>query len=65
MTTIQGATLNTPLTDKLFTGQRRYGPKSGLYHYGARFYSADIGRFLQADTIVPGGGEPAGAHPVG
>jgi RHS repeat-associated protein len=48
---------DTP-TDKLFTGQRRYGAKSGIYHYGARFYSADIGRFLSADTIVPGAENP-------
>ena len=43
----------TPQTDKLFTGQRRYGAKSGIYYYGSRFYSADSGRFLQADSIVP------------
>jgi RHS repeat-associated protein len=48
----------TPQTDKLFTGQRRYGANSGIYHYGARFYSADIGRFLQPDTIVPGAENP-------
>jgi RHS repeat-associated protein len=48
----------SPQTDKLFTGQRRYGGKSGIYHYGARFYSADIGRFLSPDTIVPGAENP-------
>src|SRR5207247_9897905 len=48
----------TPPTDRLYTGQRQYGPKSGIYDYGARFYSADIGRFLQADSIVPGPGNP-------
>jgi RHS repeat-associated protein len=42
-----------PPTDRLFTGQRRYGAKSGVYDYGARFYSADIGRFLSPDSIVP------------
>ncbi|MEW6085137.1 MAG: RHS repeat-associated core domain-containing protein [Chloroflexota bacterium] len=25
----------------------------GIYHYGARFYSPKLGRFLSADTIVP------------
>ncbi len=45
-------------TDRLFTGQRRYGARSGIYHYGARFYSADIGRFLSPDSIVPGAGDP-------
>jgi RHS repeat-associated protein len=47
-----------PPTDRLFTGQRRYGPRSGIYHYGARFYSTDIGRFLQADSIVPEAANP-------
>ena len=39
-------------TDKLFTGQRQMAGL-GIYHYGARFYSSKIGRFLSADTIVP------------
>jgi len=34
----------------LFTG-RRYDNESGLYYYRARYYSADIGRFLQPDPI--------------
>jgi len=44
-------------TDKLFTGQREM---TGLdiYHYGARFYSPKLGRFLSADTIVPGAANP-------
>jgi RHS repeat-associated protein len=44
-----------PLTDKLFTGQQRES-ELGLYNYVARFYSNAVGRFPQADTIVP---EPA------
>jgi len=47
-----------PPTDRLFTGQRQYGAKSGIYYYGARFYSADIGRFLSPASIVPGAGNP-------
>ena len=46
----------TMLTDKLFTGQRDIG--LGIYHYGARFYSPKLGRFLSADTIVPGYANP-------
>jgi RHS repeat-associated protein/uncharacterized repeat protein (TIGR01451 family) len=45
-------TTGTMLTDKLFTGQREMAGL-GIYHYGARFYSPKLGRFLSADTIVP------------
>jgi RHS repeat-associated protein len=45
------------LTDKLFTGQREMAGL-GIYHYGARFYSPKLGRFLSADTIVPGYANP-------
>jgi RHS repeat-associated protein len=45
------------LTDKLFTGQREI-VELGIYHYGARFYSPKLGRFLSADTIVPGYANP-------
>ncbi len=44
-------------TDKLYTGQQRE-TEGGIYYYGARFYNADIGRFLSADSIVPGAGDP-------
>jgi len=58
----------TMLTDKLFTGQREM-TGLGIYHYGARFrvappkrsgagYSPKLGRFLSADTIVPGAANP-------
>ena len=47
----------TMLTDKLFTGQREI-TGLGIYHYGARFYSPKIGRFLSADTIVPNPFDP-------
>ena len=47
----------TIYTDRLFTGQREMAGL-GIYHYGARFYSPKIGRFLSPDTIVPGYANP-------
>jgi len=49
-------TRGASLTDFSFTGQRRDG--FGLLDYHARFYSAKLGRFISADTIVPGIGNP-------
>ncbi len=37
-----------------FTGQVDDGVKTGLMYYNARFYDPLIGRFLSADSIVPG-----------
>jgi RHS repeat-associated protein len=45
-------TTGTMFTDKLYTGQREI-TGLGIYHYGARFYSPKLGRFLSADTVVP------------
>ena len=50
-------TTGTMYTDKLFTGQRQIADL-GIYHYQARFYSPKLGRFLSADTIVPGYANP-------
>jgi RHS repeat-associated protein/uncharacterized repeat protein (TIGR01451 family) len=50
-------TTGTMFTDKLYTGQRQMADL-GIYHYGARFYSPKLGRFLSADTIVPGFANP-------
>ena len=38
------------ITDYGYTGQMREGD---IYYYGARWYDPAIGRFMQADTIVP------------
>jgi len=44
-------------TDFGYTSQRSL-PELGLMDYRARFYSPALGRFLQADTIAPGGDKP-------
>jgi len=44
-------------TDRKFTGQRR-DSGTGLLFYNARWYDPAVGRFLQADTLVPGAGDP-------
>jgi RHS repeat-associated protein len=42
---------STP-TDRKYTGQRE-DAGIGLYYYNARWYDAKLGRFAQADTIIP------------
>jgi len=44
-------------TDRRFTGQREE-TGLGCYDYGARPYAPALGRFLQADTLVPDPGNP-------
>ena len=55
-TTLTAFGASTPTTYK-FTGQR-YESSIGLYFYNSRWYDPSAGRFLQADTIVPGAGNP-------
>ena len=50
-------TTGTIPTDKLFTGQHEI-TGLGIYHYGARFYSPKLGRFLSADNIIPSYTDP-------
>jgi RHS repeat-associated protein len=44
-------------TDYQFTGQK-LDTGTGLYYYGARYYDPVVGRFISADTVVPGAGNP-------
>ncbi len=44
-------------TDRRYTGQREV-PAIGLYDYNARMYWPAVGRFVSADTVVPGPGNP-------
>jgi RHS repeat-associated protein len=49
-------------TNRLYTGQLWDGKVqdegTGLYFYNARYYDPALGRFTQADTIVPNLGNP-------
>lgn len=49
------------ITTKRFTSQYHESALpggEGLSYYGARWYDAKLGRFLSADTIVPGPANP-------
>ncbi|WP_423222642.1 RHS repeat-associated core domain-containing protein [Candidatus Amarolinea aalborgensis] len=45
-------------TLRRFTGQVLDSVGGGLYFYNARYYDPALGRFIQADTIVPQPGNP-------
>jgi RHS repeat-associated protein len=45
----------TEQTRYQYTGQYSYTADFGLMFYNARWYDPSLGRFAQADTIVPGG----------
>jgi RHS repeat-associated protein len=47
----------TDLTDYGYTGQRA-DDSIGLMYYNARWYDPTLGRFTQADTIIPGADNP-------
>ncbi|MCM1566931.1 MAG: RHS repeat-associated core domain-containing protein, partial [Dehalobacter sp.] len=44
-------------TDYQYTGQRGF-EEIGLQYYGARWYDGFLGRFTQADTLIPEPGNP-------
>ena len=48
----------TTPTDYRYTNQLSQ-ESTGLYYYVARWYDPELARFIQADTIVPGAGNPA------
>jgi len=41
------------MTRYQYTGQFSYAAEFGLYFYNARWYDSQLGRFAQADTLVP------------
>ena len=51
-----GQPVQTPQSRFLFTG-REFDSETGLYHYRARAYSTELGRFLQTDPIDFAGGD--------
>jgi len=51
---VRYASGNTP-TKYTFTGQYSYTSDFGLMFYNARWVDVSLGRFAQADSIVPGG----------
>jgi RHS repeat-associated protein len=51
-----GTVLSAAMTPFLFTG-REYDTETGLYHYRARAYHPELGRFLQNDPIDFRGGD--------
>jgi RHS repeat-associated protein len=55
--TIRPGPDNALPTDYTFTGQK-LDESTGLMYYGARYYDAALGRFVQADTIVPNPANP-------
>ncbi len=46
-------------TNYTYTGQRSEMEDTGLMFYNARWYDPELARFVQADSIVPGAGNPA------
>jgi RHS repeat-associated protein len=51
-----------PVPEFGFTGQR-YVDSIGIYDYGARWYEPELGRFLQADSVVPAAYDPQSVNP--
>jgi RHS repeat-associated protein len=47
-----GTRSGTMGTDRRYTGQR-WEAGIGLYDYNARYYDPALGRFVQADSVVP------------
>jgi RHS repeat-associated protein len=45
-------------TSYRYTGQR-IEQSLGIYFYNSRFYDPQVGRFAQADTVIPNPGDPA------
>jgi RHS repeat-associated protein len=67
---VAAESVGTALHEHIFTGKRedadtRVGSESGLIHFGARWYDAEIGRFLSIDPIVQTLDDPQTHNPYG
>lgn len=59
----QEPTNSSSPTNKLFDGYTKDGTSSGLYYADARFYSADLGRFLSPDPVGGSLANPQSLNP--
>src|SRR5262249_28260802 len=67
---VAAQSVGTTQYEHIFTGKRedpdtRVGSGSGLINFGARWYDAEIGRFLSIDPVVQSLSDPQTHNPYG
>lgn len=59
---LRSRSAGTDVSTHKFTGQEA-DAATGLHYFGARYYDAQLGRFITADTVIPGAGsDPQGLN---
>ncbi len=59
---LRGRSTGTDVITHKFT-DRQADASTGLLYYGARYYDPELGRFITADTVIPGAGsDPQGLN---